>query len=145
MEKLEELKLKLDEEKNLLDEVEIKYKEQTEKYRKAQREWELEYYKDKTCSSCRYSVELDFSLDGWHNLCGCDGAVCTCCHHYCDYYKPDNAVTEAIKKHDQDPNLSPEIVEGLKILGIDIFSESVDEDDATKVVEILIILRIVKN
>lgn len=56
-----------------------------------------EQYKDKfNCEFCRYNAVYGFSGDGWHNMCGADN--CTCCHGYCDKYKPDNAATLKIKQ-----------------------------------------------
>lgn len=47
-----------------------------------------EQYKDKfSCEFCRYNAVRGFSGDGWHNMCCADN--CTCCHSYCDKYKPD--------------------------------------------------------
>ena len=58
---------------------------------------EMGYTHDKfNCEFCRYNAVYGFSGDGWHNMCGADN--CTCCHGYCDKYKPDNAATLKIKQ-----------------------------------------------
>ena len=79
-----------------------------------------EQYKDKfNCEFCRYNAVYGFSGDGWHNMCGADN--CTCCHGYCDKYKPDNAATLKIKQSGkQDGLLRPKNTNGYG---------QIDEDD----------------
>lgn len=62
-------------------------------------ELEQTYGKDFSCSKCRYNAVLDFSGDGWHNLCGnyIHADCCTCCNHNCAAYKPDTRYTKWIK------------------------------------------------
>lgn len=55
------------------------------------------YGKKPQCEDCRYIVAIDFSSDGWHNLCGNEKAPCTCCHNGCEYFKPDNVYTKYLK------------------------------------------------
>lgn len=144
----------LDELKELMDIAEAKAKECENAWRKANEEvtkarnaYEKERDKDKSCDSCRYSIVLDFSSDGWHNLCGNSNAPCTCCNSKCEYYKPDTTITKAIKEfyNNKDkfsgPNLDKEVIEGLKLLGYDVFHECTPDDyaqrKAEEVVEIL--------
>ena len=143
---IDELKLNMDKEKEMLDKLKEECKQQERNYLAAKAAYEKEFYKGKTCNSCIYSVVLDFSFDGWHNLCGCDDAPCTCCHDHCEHYKPDNLLTSKLKevfKENDYPirSLEPDDVEGLKSLGIDIFSPSDNEEilskTAEKVVDIL--------
>jgi hypothetical protein len=62
-------------------------------------ELEKTYGKDFCCEKCRYNAVLDFSGDGWHNLCGnyIHADCCTCCNHNCAAYKPDTRYTKWIK------------------------------------------------
>lgn len=144
----------LNELKELMDIAEAKARECENAWRKANDDfvearnaYEEERDKDKSCDSCRYSIVLDFSPDGWHNLCGNDKAPCTCCHRKCEYYKPDNIVTKKIKdyyhrasKFDA-PNFDNDTIEGLDLLGYDVYEESDNEEraqsEANEVIEIL--------
>lgn len=143
---------KLDELKELMDIAEAKAKEcenawrkTNEEFIKARNAYEKERDKDKSCESCRYSIVLDFSFDGWHNLCGNSNAPCTCCNSKCEYYKPDTIITNAIKEYYNSrfrgPNLDKEVIEGLKMLGYDVFHEYTPDGyaqrKAEEVVEIL--------
>ena len=60
---------------------------------------EKTYGKDFSCDKCRYDAVLDFSGDGWHNLCGnyIHADCCTCCNHNCAAYKSDTRYTKWIK------------------------------------------------
>lgn len=144
----------LNELKELMDIAEAKAKECENAWRKANDDfakartaYEKERDRDKSCESCQYSIVLDFSEDGWHNLCGNSNAPCTCCHGKCEYYKPDNAITNAIKEYYNSkdrfrgPNLDKEVIKGLKLLGYDVFHEYTPDDyaqrKAEEVVEIL--------
>lgn len=62
-------------------------------------ELEKTYGQDFCCEKCRYNAVLDFSGDGWHNLCGnyIHADCCTCCNHNCKAYKPDTHYTKWIK------------------------------------------------
>lgn len=80
----------------------------------------LKYGKKPNCSDCRYSIVLDFSIDGWHNLCGNEDAPCTCCHDSCEYFMPHNEITEYIKKHSRH-QLDEDDVNVCKILVGNIF------------------------
>ena len=110
-----------------------------------------EFYKDKSCDSCRYSIALDFSGDGWHNLCGNSIAPCTCFHNKCEYYKHDNLITKAIKDYyaekEQNPNLDKWVIEGLKTLRLDVYADypnfvESEKRDAEKVINILKVIGI---
>ena len=60
------------------------------------------------CSHCRYDIGLDFSSDGWHNLCGNPNAdTCTCCGGPCTKFKPDTQYTKWLK-HNTEPSISPD-------------------------------------
>ena len=148
----------LDELKELMDTAEAKAKGCENAWRKANADfikardaYEKERDKDKSCESCQYSIVLDFSADGWHNLCGNSNAPCTCCNSKCMYYKPDNIITGAIKEYFNSKdkfdgtNLDKETVKGLKLLGYDVFYEYTPDDyaqrKAKEVVEILKICR----
>ncbi len=78
----------------------------------------LKFGKQPNCRDCRYSIGLDFSPDGWHNLCGNEDATrCTCCNDFCDRFKPDSELTAYIKEH-CDAHISGDDAEGLKELGV---------------------------
>ena len=49
------------------------------------------------CNYCKYNAINDFSLDGWHNLCGKD--KCTCCNSECELYEPDDEFSLFIKEN----------------------------------------------
>lgn len=147
MDTLDELKELMDIAEAKAKECEIAWRKTNEEFVKARNAYEKERDKDKSCESCRYSIVLDFSGDGWHNLCGNSNAPCTCCNSKCEYYKPDNVVTKAIKEYYNNkdkfsgPNLDKEVIKGLKLLGYDVFHEYTPDDyaqrKAEEVVEIL--------
>lgn len=147
----------LNELKELMDIAEAKaigcehaWRKANEEFAKAKQAYEKERDKDKKCESCMYNIVLDFSEDGWHNLCGNPNAPCTCCNSKCEYYKPDNVTTKAVKDYYNNkdkfrgPNLDKEVIKGLKLLGYDVFYEYTPDDyaqrKAKEVVEILKIL-----
>lgn len=59
-------------------------------------ELKKKYGNEFSCEFCRYNAVFGLSYDSWHNMCGNDN--CTCCHSYCEKYKPDNEATLLIKK-----------------------------------------------
>ena len=83
-------------------------------------ELEKTYGNKFSCSYCRFNAVLDFSGDGWHNLCGNKYAPCTCCHNNCEKYEPDTRYTKWIKKHCE--HISPEYREAInKVFGVNLF------------------------
>ena len=95
--KLEELKLAYDKATAECESLCKEYNSKLAAKRKARADYERELYKNESCSTCKYNVITDFSLEGDHNLCGCDDAPCTCCHDWCENYQPDTPLTKAIK------------------------------------------------
>lgn len=85
------------------------------------KELERIYGKEFSCDYCRFNAVLDFSGDGWHNLCGNGFAdCCTCCHSHCEKYLPDTRYTKWIKKHCE--QISPEYKEALnRTFGVNLF------------------------
>jgi hypothetical protein len=56
----------------------------------------MQFDKDKNCDTCKHGYFLDFSLDGYHNLCGAGECyLCAKIHRKCDSYEqgeaPDNS------------------------------------------------------
>lgn len=90
----------------------------------AEREYNKVKYRGKTCKTCRYSAIHETSFDGWHNMCGCEDAGCTCCHDRCEHYLPDNPITQFIK--DNNFQLNIKYYEALKTLCGDIMKFDVD-------------------
>lgn len=147
----------LDELKELMDIAEAKalgcenaWRKANEEFAKAKQAYEKERDKDKKCESCMYNIVLDFSEDGWHNLCGNAQAPCTCCYTRCEHYKPDTYLTSAIKnffhnERKREPNLEPEFIEGLQNIGFRIYdddmSETYEKDMARRLVEVLKVTR----
>lgn len=80
------------------------------------------YGNDFCCKTCKYSAVLNFSEDGWHNLCGMPGAPCTCCNGFCDKYQPDNIFTQYIKDICYNGQISQKQFEALRILELYIFT-----------------------
>lgn len=153
MDTLDELKELMDIAEAKAKECEIAWRKTNEEYTKARNAYEKERDKDKSCESCMYSIVLDFSDDGWHNLCGNSNAPCTCCNSKCEYYKPDNIITKAIKEYFNSkdkfrgPNLDKEVIKGLKLLGYDVFNtytpdEYADDYVQRKAEEVVEILKI---
>lgn len=150
MTELERLRKEVDDAAQLLREAQVAHDEAAKKYINAKQAYDREYRKSQNCTTCRYSIVLDFSLDGWHNLCGCENAPCTCCNTVCDYYKPDNRYTKTLKENilsKEYRQISPEEYEGFKSLGFDLFEDDLETTNeryeiakAEKVVKILKIL-----
>ena len=150
MSELDELKELMDIAQANANKCESAWRKANEKFTKAKEAYERERDKNKTCESCMYNIVLDFSDDGWHNLCGNAQAPCTCCHTRCEYYKPDTYLTSAIKnffrtERKRDPNLEPELIEGLQAIGFNIYdddmSETYGKDMARRLVEVLKVIR----
>ena len=127
----------LDELKELMDTAEAKAKGCENAWRKANADfikardaYEKERDKDKSCESCQYSIVLDFSADGWHNLCGNSNAPCTCCNSKCMYYKPDNIITGAIKEYfNSKDKLLPTITQTIKEMGFTVTAEGIENQE----------------
>lgn len=51
----------------------------------------IEFNKDINCETCKYGYFVDYSSDGWHNLCGANNCyLCAEQSNYCnDYIKGD--------------------------------------------------------
>lgn len=139
----------LNELKELMDVAEAKAKECENAWRRAEdifsqlkSAYEKERDKDKTCDACRYNIALDFSDDGWHNLCGNPKGSCTCCHSRCDEFAPDTSGTLAIKQFyrtqfKREPNLDPEFIVGLKLIGFDVYDDNFGDERARRLIEVL--------
>lgn len=139
----------LDELKELMDIAEAKaigcenaWRKANEEFAKAKQAYEKERDKDKKCESCMYNIALDFSEDGWHNLCGNPKGLCTCCYSRCDYFAPDTCATAAIKQlyrteFKREPNLDPEFIIGLRKIGFDVYDEDIGADRAKQLIEVL--------
>lgn len=90
--------------------------------KKALTDYERELYKDKNCSTCKYSVISDLDkYGGAHNGCGCKEAPCTCCHKWCEHYQPDTPLTKAIKENITD-YIDYDAYKGLKMFYDDILT-----------------------
>lgn len=110
----------------------------------AKKAYDSEFYKGKNCDSCRYSIVLEFSFDGWHNLCGHENAPCTCCNRRCAHFKPHNCITKWISDHNI--NLDGEYVKALDLLYMDIFStDSLDLSENTCFEKIIDTIKIKKG
>ena len=141
---LEKLKQEMDGVKEITDILQKEYYKKNNEYLYLKRKYEQELWKDKTCKSCMYSIVIDFSSDGEHNKCGCEDAPCTCCHNHCEYYKPHNTATLALKEALVDKEwgfceLKADDVKGLKLLGYDVYDpyDEIAIEDMVKIMQIV--------
>ena len=127
--KLETLKLALDEAEEESKKLFKIFEEANKAYKAAKKAYEEEWSKSHNCSECRYSVVLKFiGFGGDHNGCGCPDAPCTCCHRTCKYFEPDNYITTALKE----ANITPDSddVEAIQLLYLDMLNiDEVTFDD----------------
>lgn len=101
-----------------------KYRELDNTIKDLERKLDLaKFGKEPSCKDCRYSIGLEFSGDGWHNLCGNPNGTCTCCHSSCNAFNPDSPLTTYIKKHCSGANIEWDDADALKTLGVDIYGD----------------------
>lgn len=51
----------------------------------------MDFDENINCESCKYGYFKDFSLDGWHSLCGADNCyICAEQYGYCNDYEEGN-------------------------------------------------------
>lgn len=117
-----------------------KEKEARRKVQEAENAYNKELYKGKSCKFCRYSIVHEYSIDGWHNLCGHPDAPCTCCGGPCEHFKPHNAFTEYIDQNQW--HFDNDGIAALENFCGDIMSDRIDNDTARldkakKIVEII--------
>lgn len=81
------------------------------------------------CRNCRYDIGLDFSGDGWHNLCGNTNAdTCTCCGGPCTKFKPDTQYTKWLKLN-SDHSISPEFQRAILLcFKVNIYADEIPAD-----------------
>ena len=87
---------------------------------------EKQYGADFRQSKCKFDAVFRLSSDGWHNMCGCYQASCTCCNCPCTYYQPDNDISKWIKENLA--SIEESVAQAILNLRLPLWKDGTEED-----------------